>query len=102
MHCQSKRKALIDLSNISSDDETTITNTKRTSIVDMLPTKTDKENTIPTQLLGDRFQNVHLLLSWYKFDLNNSIIVVHNLINRINFLQLVLGVSVNDVPCYIF
>ena len=81
---QSKRKALIDLSNISSDDETTITNTKRTSIVDMLPTKTDKENTMPTQLLGDRFQNVHPLLSWYKFDLNTSHISYESFMNLID------------------
>ena len=81
---QSKRKALIDLSNISSDDETTITNTKRTSIVDMLPTKTDKENTMPTQLLGDRFQNVHPLLSWYKFDLNTSHMSCEEFMNLID------------------
>ena len=50
----------------------------------MLPTKTDKENTMPTQLLGDRFQNVHPLLSWYKFDLNTSHMSCEEFMNLID------------------
>ena len=50
---QSKRKAFIDLSNVSGEDESTLANTKRTCVVDMLPIKTDKENTIPQQLPDD-------------------------------------------------
>ena len=66
----SKRKAFVDLSNVSSEDECTLLNSKRTCVVDMLPIKNDKENTIPQNLLDDRFQNVHPLLPWYKFDLH--------------------------------
>ena len=46
MHCQSKRKAFIDLSNIPSDDETAHNFLKCTTMQDMSPTKTDKENHI--------------------------------------------------------
>ena len=49
----SKRKAFIDLSNVSSEDECTLLNSKRTCVVDMLPIQNDKENTIPQNLLDD-------------------------------------------------
>jgi len=68
MHCQSKRKAFIALSNIPSDDETSDNSFKCTaiqdnprdwwktpwllSIQDMLPTKTDKENHISRSNAG--------------------------------------------------
>ena len=38
----------------------------------MLPQHVDKENTSVKPLDADRFQNVHPLLPWYKYDLNNS------------------------------
>ena len=69
---QSKRKAFINLSDIPSDDETTYNPLKCTSIQDMLPTKIDSENNISTELPLDRFQNLHPLLPWYKFNLNTS------------------------------
>ena len=72
MHCQSKRKAFIDLSNIPSDDETSQNSFKCTTIEDMLPTKTDKENHFSTTFSEDRFQNLHPLLPWYKHDLNST------------------------------
>ena len=69
---QSERKAFVDLTNISSDDETTGKSFKRTSVQGMFPQQTENENTFAKQLTADRFQNVHPLLPWYKFDENTS------------------------------
>ena len=69
---QSKRKAFVDLTNISSDDETSGKLYKRTSVQDMLPQQKADGNKSAKQLDVDRFQNVHPLLPWYQFDLNTS------------------------------
>ena len=71
-YMHSKRKAFVDLSNISSDDETSYKSFKYVPAQYMLPQDVNKENTPVKSLDADRFQNVHPLLPWYKYDLNSS------------------------------
>ena len=87
-----KRKALVDLTNVSSDDDVPLKSEKCNNVLDLMPRLQDKENANPDQNDDTRFQNVHPLLAWYKHDLETGIFSYDkfmDLINPINDAQLV-------------
>ena len=64
----------MDLTNVSNDEEIHLKTEKFNSVHDFMPCLGDKENTKPRRIDDNRFQNVHPLLSWYKHDLETSVL----------------------------
>ena len=109
-----KRKALVDLTNVCSDEDIYLKSDNKYSVQDLLPilednvdTNSSKPASIFEDLSSDRFQNVHPLLGWYKHDLNTGVLSYddfNNLMQPENDVQLInllseIGVIADHYKC---
>ena len=69
-----QRKAFVNMTNVSSDEEIPLKTEKFNSVHDFMPCLGDKEHTKAVETDDKRFQNVHPLLSWYKHDLETGVL----------------------------
>ena len=85
-----KRKALIDISNLPSDEDVPLKSDTKYDAVEMLPVIGEKDPVLVDGAYSERFQNVHPLIGWYKHDLNTGILSYDQLMNLMN--------PDNDIP----
>ena len=87
-----KRKAFVDLSNVSSDEDVPLKSDNINSALDFMPLVDGKENVAIFENKDNRFQNVHPLLGWYKHDIETGALSYDKfmeLMNPCNDVQLI-------------
>ena len=79
-----KRKPIVDLTNISSEDDEPLKSNNKYDDQNMLPIICNK-NELPVVVADEkRFQNVHPLLGWYKHDLQTGILLYESFMQLIS------------------
>ena len=81
-----KRKPLVDLTNVSSDEDIPLKTDCSNLAVDLLPiiTRARTATSLISSEECERFQNVHPLLGWYKHDLRTGLLSYDNFCELMN------------------